>query len=82
MAPAASPRSFRRRLLHGRGSKIASLLDSLPNDAIEPEEFRRAALRAEEGELTVVLLDRALHGELAPAPPAGIGEGAERLGVV
>ena len=84
MTPDDAPpsRSFRRRLLHGRSAGIASLLSSLPHEGIEPEEFRRPALRLEEGEVGVVLLDRALHGELSAAPPEGIGEAAERLGVV
>ena len=81
--PAAAPaRSFRRRLLHGRGPAIGALLEALPAEGIEPEEFRRAALRPGEAEVAVLLLDRALHAELASAPPPGIGEGAERLGVV
>ncbi len=75
-------RSFRRRLFHGRGAAIAGLLSSLPLEGIDAAEFRASGLRLEENAVAVLLLDRPLHGELAAPPPEGIGEGAERLGVV
>src|SRR5512142_929607 len=75
-------RTFRRRLLHGRGAAIAGLLSSLPHEGIDPVEFRPPALRLGEGDVAVLLLDHPLHGELSAPPPEGLGEGAERLGIV
>jgi HD-GYP domain-containing protein (c-di-GMP phosphodiesterase class II) len=83
MSREATPsRSFRRRLLHGRRDAIASMLASLPNEGIEPVAFSRSALLLEEGEVGVLLLDRPLHPELSRPSPEGMGEAAERLGVV
>jgi HD-GYP domain-containing protein (c-di-GMP phosphodiesterase class II) len=75
-------RSFRRRLLHHRGDEVARLLASLPDDAIEPLEYSPSALLLDPAEVGVLLLDRALHREIALPPPEGLGEAAERLGVV
>jgi HD-GYP domain-containing protein (c-di-GMP phosphodiesterase class II) len=75
-------KSFRRRLLHQRSKTIASLLSSLPSEGIEANEFNRSALILGPDDVAVLLLDRALHGELASPPPEGLGEGAERVGVI
>jgi len=82
MSREAPSRSFRRRLLHGRGAGIESLLASLPQESIDAGEFGPSALRLDEDSVAVLLLDRRLHRELSSPPPDGIGEGAERLGVV
>ncbi len=75
-------RTFQRRLLHSRGKGIDSLLSSLPSDGIEPVDFQRSVITLGPDEVAVLLLDRALHPELALPPPEGLGEGAERLGVI
>jgi len=82
MSREAPSRLFRRRLLHGRGAGIDGLLASLPQESIDAGEFGPSALRLDEDSVAVLLLDRSLHRELSSPPPEGIGEGAERLGVV
>ena len=81
MSKDGPPRVFRRRLLHARRDP-SSLVASLPQDAIEPVEYRPAALQLDGNDVAVLLLDRPLHGEIALPPPEGIGEAAERIGVV
>ena len=76
------PRKFHRRLLHGRGPLIESLISLLPQEDIRPVAFERSQLLLGPDDLAVVLLDRNLHGEIADPPPEGIGEGADRTGVV
>ena len=75
-------KSFRRCLLHRRSERIDSLLSSLPGEGIEASEFNRGGLALGPDDVAVLLLDRALHAELASPPPEGIGEGAERVGVI
>lgn len=76
------PRSFRRRILHGRDRAIAGLLASIPLESIEAVAYTRSALLLGPSDVGVVLLDRSLHDELAAPPPEGLGEAADRLGVV
>lgn len=75
-------KSFRRCLLHRRGKGIDTLLSSLPGEGIETSEFNRGGLGLGPDDVAVLLLDRSLHAELAAPPPEGIGEGAERVGVI
>lgn len=75
-------RRFERRLLHRRGAGIESLLSTLPNEGIEAVSFDRGELLFESGEVRVLLLDRSLHAAIAEPPPEGMGEAADRLGVV
>jgi HD-GYP domain-containing protein (c-di-GMP phosphodiesterase class II) len=78
----AVSKKFHRLLLHGRGEQIRSLIELLPQDEIEAVPWDRARLVLEPDEVAVVLLDRILHGEIGDPPPEGIGEGADRVGVL
>ena len=69
-------------MLHGRGEAIAGLLSSLPLESIEAVPYAPSALLLGPSEVAVLLLDRPLHDELASPPPEGMGEGADRIGVV
>src|SRR5882724_11389349 len=75
-------KGFRRRLLHRRSKQIDALLGSLPGEGIEAAEFDRSALSLGTDDVAVLLLDRPLHAELAKPPAEGLGEGAERVGVI
>jgi HD-GYP domain-containing protein (c-di-GMP phosphodiesterase class II) len=77
-----SPRKFERRLLHHRGAEMASLLSMLPDEEIEAVPYSRDKLLFDSEEVCVLLLDRDLHSEIAEPPPDGMGEAADRLGVV
>ncbi len=76
------PRKFHRRLLQGRGPRIEPLVALLPQEDIKPVSFERSQLLLGPDDLAVLLLDRNLHGEIADPPPEGIGEGADRVGVI
>jgi HD-GYP domain-containing protein (c-di-GMP phosphodiesterase class II) len=78
----ASPQKFRRYLLHRRGAAIRDLVSLLPQDDIQPVAFDPSRLLLSEDEVAVMLLDRQMHGAIAEPPPNGIGEAADRLGVV
>lgn len=75
-------RKFQRRLLQCRGDLIEPLIALLPQEDILPVSFERSQLLLGPEDVAVILLDRNLHGEIANPPPAGIGEGADRVGVI
>jgi HD-GYP domain-containing protein (c-di-GMP phosphodiesterase class II) len=77
-----APRKFQRRLLQRRGELIEPLISLLPQEDIKPVPFERSHLLLGPDDVAVILLDRNMHGEIADSPPEGIGEGAERVGVI
>lgn len=77
-----APRAFRRRLLHARPRNAAALVSNLPQEGIEALPFRASELRLDPSDVAVLLLDRPIHGEIALPPPEGIGEAADRIGVI
>jgi len=77
-----APRPFRRRLLHARPRNASALMSNLPQEGIDPCPFSASELRLDASDVAVLLLDRPIHGEVALPPPEGIGEAADRVGVI
>jgi HD-GYP domain-containing protein (c-di-GMP phosphodiesterase class II) len=77
-----APRAFRRRLIHARPRNAQDLMASLPQEEIEPHPYSASELKLQASDVAVLLLDRPIHGELALPPPEGIGEAADRVGVI
>ncbi len=67
-------------LLHGR--PIGELLFLLPEMQLDKRPFQSESLTLLEKDVAVVLCDHASADLLAVPPPAELGEGADRLGVV
>ena len=80
--PKEAPRAFRRRLLHARTRDASAVVSTLPQEAIEAHRYSASELRLDTFDVAVLVLDRALHGEIALPPPEGIGEAADRIGVI
>ena len=77
-----APRAFRRRLIHAHPRNAAAVAASLPQDEIELHVYSASELKLQASDVAVLLLDRPIHGELALPPPEGIGEAADRVGVI
>lgn len=67
-------------LFHGR--PVEDLLSLLPEEGIEARPFLPLEWNVKEGEIALLLFDSSMASALADPPPAGLGTGAERLGVV
>jgi HD-GYP domain-containing protein (c-di-GMP phosphodiesterase class II) len=57
-------------------------MSNLPQEGIDPCPFSASELRLDTADVAVLLLDRPIHGEVALPPPEGIGEAADRVGVI
>src|SRR5580765_5759323 len=77
-----APRAFRRRLIHAHPRDADALAASLPQEEIELHLYSASELKLHASDVAVLLLDRPIHGELALPPPEGIGEAADRVGVI
>ncbi|MGH9317425.1 MAG: HD domain-containing phosphohydrolase [Thermoanaerobaculia bacterium] len=78
--PSSQTDGFRRVLLHGR--PVGELLSLFPEEGLQPRPLRPESLRFAADEVAVLLCDPSVSDLLAAPPPAGLGEGADRVGVL
>ena len=76
----ASASAFRRVLFHG--ALPSELAPVLPAEEIRAEPFRADAWRLEADEVGLVLAGSTIAEALAEPPPSGLGEAADRIGVL
>lgn len=79
MPEAGSPR-FQRVLFHGKS--VGELLFLLPEEKLKTRPFDAGAWRLADDEVGLLLADAAVATALTVPPPAGIGEAADRMGVI
>src|SRR5215468_10339957 len=77
--PEAAPR-FQRVLFHGKPA--GELLFLLPEEKLRPRAFDAGTWRLADGEIGILLADPSVAAQLTAPPPAGIGEAADRVGVI
>jgi len=78
--PSGDAAVFQRVLFHGR--PVGELLSFLAGEEIKPIPFRPFEWRLGGGEGGVLLADKSMSGMLVHPPPAHLGEGADRAGLL
>jgi len=76
---AGSPR-FQRVLFHGK--PVGELLFLLPEEKLKARPFDAKTWRLAADEIGLVLADASIAPELCAPPPPGVGQAADRIGVI